>query len=271
MAVPPPLDETLEDPQKSPTWGQLKHFFTQAKALSRKAFIYDSPVKQREALIRTMCLDCGGLKASFVQMSQSDLQMMDHFETYIGLLSDAYDWNHTPMSEYIPWKTRRDSHYISGQVNLLALFASVSAMLIFRRYPRVWWQWVLYVAGLCAFDYTGQQLLRLVPGIGNVEDARKRSQEVFPKAWPVFENYAPLWPRRSLCLTNGGRLGLPSIRAQRGDKLCVFDGCGLVFILRSVPGEDNKYRLISDAHVHGCMQGEIHDREDLESEDIAIV
>ncbi|KIX93272.1 uncharacterized protein Z520_10915 [Fonsecaea multimorphosa CBS 102226] len=263
-------EDDLHSPEKSHYWADLKAFFVQARLLSRAAGYYHSRAGKNEALIRTLCLDCGGKKASTLEMSESDFQLVDAFEKCVSVLSNIQSWEHTPISEFIPWKTKRDSYYVSGQINLIVFLLTILAMVVFRRYPGAWWQWLLYICGLAAFDWTGQQILRFVPGIGNVAEAREQLPKLFASAWPVFENYADFWSQRSLCLTDGGRLGLVTERVQPGDELCVINGCGLVFVLRSAQ-EEGQYHLISDAHVQGCMQGEIHARTDLTTREIALV
>lgn len=269
VPIPQMPQDHLRRPEKSSIWANMRSFLSQARHLSINATFYSSPADRDEALRRTLCLDCGGNRASDQDMTESDLQLIDAFEKCVSVQANVQQWEYTPISRYIPWRTKRDSHYISGQINLAVLLLVILAMLLVRQYPRGWWQWLLFIGGLCLVDYLGQQFLRFVPGIGDVDKAREKLPELFRDAWPMYENYADFWVRRSLCLSEGGRLGLVSERVRPGDRLCVLDGCGLAFALRSVQ-ETGRYELISDAHLQGCMQGQVHHDIASRSQEIAI-
>jgi hypothetical protein len=54
--------------------------------------------------------------------------------------------------------------------------------------------------------------------------------------------------------TANGRVGLGPPNIEKGDKICVFYGCGPLFALREVEERTGEWRLIGDAFVHGLME-----------------
>jgi hypothetical protein len=268
--IPQLTEGFVHDPWESPYFTDMKAFLVQARQLSVKAGCYQGRTSQNEALIRSLCFDGGGRKAPTREMNESDFQSFEDFEACVSAVANVQKWEHTPISRYIPWKTTRDSYYISGQINLAVLLGTVLAMVVFQRYPGVWWQWLLYLCGYMAVDWVGQQILCFVPGIGNVAAGKEQLPKLLASAWPIYENYADFWSHRSLCLSEGGRLGLVTERVRPGDRLCVLNGCGLVFALRPVQ-EEGQYQIIGDAHVQGCMHGEIHAMTELKSQEMVLV
>lgn len=59
-----------------------------------------------------------------------------------------------------------------------------------------------------------------------------------------------------LMTTLGGRIGMASQRATRGDIICIIYGCSVPMLLRKKEEED-VYIVIGECYVDGCMQGEV--------------
>ena len=67
-------------------------------------------------------------------------------------------------------------------------------------------------------------------------------------------------PRRGLCVTAGGKLGLVPVITRPGDMICTFLGGQTMYILRRLVGEEGTgkaYQYIGEAYVHGLMDGEV--------------
>jgi hypothetical protein len=61
---------------------------------------------------------------------------------------------------------------------------------------------------------------------------------------------------RSFITTNAGYISMEPCRVQKGDKICVFLGCGIPLILRHRPGT-TFYEVIGGCYLHGFMNGEV--------------
>jgi Heterokaryon incompatibility protein (HET) len=70
------------------------------------------------------------------------------------------------------------------------------------------------------------------------------------------------------CSTDGGRIGWIPRGTQVGDKICIFSGSKAPFIVRKM--QDECYKLIGDAYIHGFMYGKDLDRDIIEWEDIQL-
>ena len=75
---------------------------------------------------------------------------------------------------------------------------------------------------------------------------------------------------RKFCTTSKGYMGLFPRGTQAGDRICVFLGGPVLFVLR--PHKPSKsYQLIGECYVHGIMDGEILEVPGIESEEITII
>lgn len=75
---------------------------------------------------------------------------------------------------------------------------------------------------------------------------------------------------RKFCTTSKGYMGLFPRGTQAGDRICVFLGAPVPFVIR--PHKPNKsYQLIGECYVHGIMEGEILEVPGIQSEDITII
>jgi len=69
--------------------------------------------------------------------------------------------------------------------------------------------------------------------------------------------------------TRNGRLGSMPEGTKVGDKICIFYGGNLPYVIR--PCGNSKYTLIGDCYVHGLMYGEAMDMVDIKTETIHLV
>lgn len=60
--------------------------------------------------------------------------------------------------------------------------------------------------------------------------------------------------QRCLFRTQEKRLGLAPIGAKVGDQVWFLSGARVPFVLRKV--ENERFELVGEAYVHGCMRGE---------------
>ncbi|KAJ4127728.1 hypothetical protein NW768_008000 [Fusarium equiseti] len=75
---------------------------------------------------------------------------------------------------------------------------------------------------------------------------------------------------RRLGITSKGYFGLFPRRAAVGDVLYVLDRCPLPYVLRSV-GSEGKFKFIGECFVHGIMNGEAVEPEDICLEGVTLV
>ena len=82
---------------------------------------------------------------------------------------------------------------------------------------------------------------------------------------------------RSLCITKKGYLGLVPEETRIGDRVAVFMGGHVPFVLRradqdtEVRNETEYYKLIGESYVHGIMKGEAFEMDDVHVEKIRLV
>lgn len=76
---------------------------------------------------------------------------------------------------------------------------------------------------------------------------------------------------RRLCVTEKKLFGAVPEEAQVGDWVSIFAGGALPFVLRSVDGKDDEFRLVGPAYVHGVMKGEARLLGECETRMIALV
>ena len=66
---------------------------------------------------------------------------------------------------------------------------------------------------------------------------------------------------RSLCITKFGSLASVPHKSKPGDRICIFKGGRVPFVVRDI---GNGYRqLVGGCYVHGMMDGQAMRREDL--------
>jgi hypothetical protein len=77
--------------------------------------------------------------------------------------------------------------------------------------------------------------------------------------------------RRRMCVTEKGFVGLVPIITSLGDVVVVFPGAAVPFVLRSVEGRDDIFRMVGECYVHGIMGGEVSKMAETELKSILIV
>jgi Heterokaryon incompatibility protein (HET) len=74
---------------------------------------------------------------------------------------------------------------------------------------------------------------------------------------------------RRFCRTVGKRLGSMPKGAEVGDKICIFYGGELPYVIR--PGDNGEYKFVGDCYLHGVMNGEANNIEGLQTEEFTLV
>jgi hypothetical protein len=74
---------------------------------------------------------------------------------------------------------------------------------------------------------------------------------------------------RRFCVTSGERYGLVDAAAQVGDRICMFYGGRMPYIIR--PTGDGEYSFVGIAYLHGVMDGEAVGREDIPEEEFTLI
>ena len=73
---------------------------------------------------------------------------------------------------------------------------------------------------------------------------------------------------RRFCRSAANRLGYVPPSTKPGDKICVFYGGSVPYVIR--PCAEGHYRFIGDCYLHGVMDGEVTDMDSLGTETIAL-
>jgi hypothetical protein len=74
---------------------------------------------------------------------------------------------------------------------------------------------------------------------------------------------------RRFCSSSGGHFGVVDAKAQVGDRFCVFYGGRMPYIIR--PAGGGEYTFVGIGYLHGFMDGEAVEREDLHEEEFTLV
>jgi hypothetical protein len=73
---------------------------------------------------------------------------------------------------------------------------------------------------------------------------------------------------RRFCATANGHLGSVPGAARAGDKICLFYGGSMAYVIRPCGG--GQHRFVGDCYLHGFMRGEGM-ALDIEPEDFALI
>ena len=73
--------------------------------------------------------------------------------------------------------------------------------------------------------------------------------------YPFGTSFMEAMTNRTFLATEDGRMGVGPCLAREGDLVTVVFGASLCLVLR--PVDDNRYRLVGDAYIHGAMHGEL--------------
>lgn len=115
------------------------------------------------------------------------------------------------------------------------------------------------------------------PLLGPDFDARPQDAEDVQRAYDYIDNCARLVHNRLICLTQKGYVALVPKETAVGDRIAVFCGGHVPFVLRGVGKkgtadvEVEKYQLIAESYVHGIMKGEALNMQGLAIENIMLV
>ncbi|KAK5085250.1 hypothetical protein LTR05_004531 [Lithohypha guttulata] len=94
----------------------------------------------------------------------------------------------------------------------------------------------------------------LVPG-GDSESLANRLARLNTLMTPFDSLFGQWCYGRKFFSTKRGYMGWVPEGAQAGDRLCVFHGSRMPFVIRSVPDKKDSFRIIGAAYVHGLMYG----------------
>jgi hypothetical protein len=75
---------------------------------------------------------------------------------------------------------------------------------------------------------------------------------------------------RKFSITEKGHFGLVPGNAEVGDKIFVPLGSSVPFVIREKEGQESTFELVGDAYVHGIMDGEEMEKEDVRVEEILL-
>jgi hypothetical protein len=118
------------------------------------------------------------------------------------------------------------------------------------------------------FGTTFSEFLQVINGkwvAGEDEDIRQDSANLLMRlAWVQ----SGLMGRR-FCVTSGERYGLVDAAAQVGDRICMFYGGRMPYIIRSTG--DGEYNFVGIAYLHGFMDGEVVGRKDIPEEEFTLI
>ena len=98
------------------------------------------------------------------------------------------------------------------------------------------------------------------------QDAR----EVVWKYWQTAAAFASRISNGTFCVTKIGYVGLVPGDGQVGDKVCIFGGGAVPFVLRK-ESSGEMYRLIGEGYIHGLMYGEAFSFKHIHEQDFRIV
>jgi hypothetical protein len=109
-----------------------------------------------------------------------------------------------------------------------------------------------------------QKVIHRVCELCSLEDWSMTSEEIDQQRL-CLEAINAVCNGRRFFTTSNGRLGVGPPRIEPGDIVCVFRGEPLPLILRPDPtsvGDEEIFKLVGEAYVHGVMDGEIFHAED---------
>jgi len=89
-----------------------------------------------------------------------------------------------------------------------------------------------------------------------------------PEAMAYYRLHRDLAGGKLFFLTDDRYMGLAPLDTIEGDRVCVILGCSVPFIVR--PTADG-WIQVGECYVHGLMEGEAMDMEDIEIQDIRLI
>jgi hypothetical protein len=125
----------------------------------------------------------------------------------------------------------------------------------------------------------GDLIMKEVPsGVVNVHDIIyfERYVELGTQTY-LLESVYGMVPNHAFFITTTGYMGIGSPEMCQGDRVCIFGGGRVPFVVRSLQSQQVKqsdlgrYHLVCDAYVHGIMRGESVGLKDRQLEMIELV
>ncbi len=141
-----------------------------------------------------------------------------------------------------------------GRVGRLAVF--VLAGVFFAYFSSAWrrWRWLLTLAFMLAY-YGLEHIWSVCQGFyrGGLKRKHFQSQSELQALLREFESSFSQWSQgRKFCVTENGYMGWVPAAAEVNDRIVLFRGCQIPFLLRPYRDGD---KLIGDCYVHGFMEG----------------
>jgi hypothetical protein len=109
------------------------------------------------------------------------------------------------------------------------------------------------------------------PGLERVVAEAQKTEEDMSELMKAGGHQAA---KRCFCITARGYFGLVPGKVKEGDKVAIFNGGPVPFILREAeqgPFAETAYRLVGDGYFHGLMHGEALSLGTCEERDILLV
>ena len=97
--------------------------------------------------------------------------------------------------------------------------------------------------------------LGIQPSVLTAEELRSRRESLISELELFHMSLGNFMPGRQTCSTESGYIGCSSLNAHIKDRICVFQGYPIPFVIRPT-GRLNNYELIGEAYLHGLMKGD---------------
>jgi hypothetical protein len=110
------------------------------------------------------------------------------------------------------------------------------------------------------------------PGNDGTKEVEEAAQRLLSPETAFMQFLGPLWiclQNRRLFKTAQGRLGFGSINISESDNVCIISGSSTAHVLRIIGHDQEHFRFLGEAYVHGMMHGEI-DKLGLEEQCITL-
>ena len=263
MAKPVPSNDP--DSVELSVQGMMR-WHTASMELARSSQLYPKRSDADDSYWRTLI--CG--HQSSRERARSEFK--DNFETWHKLLA-----NFAAVSESSRKHTRAFEKY--RDVSLIVAYGALALFLVLRAcrsrrtvpailhaLPRIS---LLSLATYSLRRPIRNLAARFTDRIMHLTTEAQITKEAMGRSLP-FENAMSSSMGRDFCITERGYLGMVAAPMRVGDRICIFEGCRMPFVLRPAKG-DRGYVLLGDCYVHGLMDGEAIELPGLDSGDIKIV
>jgi hypothetical protein len=94
----------------------------------------------------------------------------------------------------------------------------------------------------------------------DIEELRKKSDLYIDQSQMFTALMSAFMPGRQFCSTQSGYIGWVPAWAKLGDRVCIFQGYPIPFLVRpNLDKGSEDFELLADAYIHGWMNGDIYD------------